>query len=363
MSGRLVHPAGVSPTELRFARTTANASIAYASSGRGPVLVRAAHWMTHVEHDLRSPLWGPWLARLAERNRLVRYDGIGHGLSDRAEPTMTLDEDVATLSAVIDAVGERPVALLGPSHGAAPSIAYAATHPERVSKLVILGGLARGLHARGASKDAIDFHESLARLVELGWGRDHGALRKMFNGLLAPGATPAQAEAIQALQRLSTSPSRAGARLRAIAHVDATAALARVTCPTLVLHSRGDRGVPLEEGRFLASSIPDASFVVLESDNHLPLPDEPAFEVALEAIERFLGTRTTARPHLALTPRERALAELLAKGLDNLQISASLGITEKTVRNAVSRLYEKLGVEGRAAAIVLLRDAGLGTAG
>jgi DNA-binding NarL/FixJ family response regulator len=129
------------------------------------------------------------------------------------------------------------------------------------------------------------------------------------------------------------------------------------------VHSRGDAIVPIEEGRALASAIADARFLTLESDNHIPLLGEPAFEVATAAITDFVAEHAGAGdPDAALprlTGRELQLARALAGGLDNLQIAARLGVSEKTVRNAVSALYAKLEVEGRAQAIVRLRRAGL----
>ncbi len=131
---------------------------------------------------------------------------------------------------------------------------------------------------------------------------------------------------------------------------------AKVQAPTLVLHSEGDLVIPLALGHELAASIPGARFELLRSRNHLPLPQEPAFERMCQVITEFVSH---SPPPPQLTPRERELASLVAQGLDNLQIAARLGLADKTVRNMLSALYAKLGVEGRAMAVGKARDMGL----
>ena len=136
---------------IRFCTTAAGLRLAYATMGEGPPLLRAAHFLTHLEFDLDSPVWAPWLGELSRAHRLVRYDGRGCGLSDRTESELSLEAWVADLEAVADAAGLDRFALFGCSQGCAVSIAYAARHPERVSSLVILGGYARGVMRRNPS--------------------------------------------------------------------------------------------------------------------------------------------------------------------------------------------------------------------
>jgi DNA-binding NarL/FixJ family response regulator len=130
--------------------------------------------------------------------------------------------------------------------------------------------------------------------------------------------------------------------------------------------ARGDARVPFEEGRFLAGLIPGARFVPLESRNHVLLEHEPAFAHCFGEIRSFLGEQEPQRGGAGafptLTPRERELVELLAHGLDNLQIAAHLGLSEKTVRNKVSAVFDKLDAPTRAQAIVRAREAGFGRA-
>ena len=124
--------------------------------------------------------------------------------------------------------------------------------------------------------------------------------------------------------------------------------------------------VPIDQGRFIASLIPDCRFVPIDSENHMPLADEPAWPQILAEIDAFLkepSANTAPRSDLPLadlTQRERAVLEGIAGGLDNAQIAASLGLSEKTVRNHITRVFDKIGVAHRYEAIVRARDAGLG---
>jgi DNA-binding NarL/FixJ family response regulator len=143
-----------------------------------------------------------------------------------------------------------------------------------------------------------------------------------------------------------------------------------VECPVLILHAERDAVVPIDEGRIIAGLIPDCRFIPLDSENHMPLPDEPEWPRLVEEIRTFLAqpdvpsARRNWLPLGELTPRERAVLERIAEGLDNSEIAVSLGLSEKTVRNHITRVFDKIGVEHRYQAIVRARDAGLGrTAG
>lgn len=346
--------------EIRFAQGAGGAKLAYAVSGRGAALVRAAHWMTHLEWDWQTPVWGPWITRLSQRHRLVRYDSRGCGLSDRAAVPASLDDFVADLEAVVDAAGLETFSLLALSQGGAVAIAYAARHPGRVSHLVLLDAFARGQQVREPAM--AEMVEAAARLAQGGWGQHNAAFRQMFTTQFFPQATRAQADAFNDMQRQSCSPAHAAQLIRVLATIDASAALERVGCPTLVLHCRGDARVPFEEGRFVAGGIAGARLEPLDSANHVPLEGEPAFERGLALIDEFLpgASGATAGPFASLSVRERDMVELLARGLDNAQIGAHLGLAEKTVRNNVSALFAKLGTENRAQAIVRAREAGFG---
>lgn len=352
--------------QIRFASTADGVKLAYAESGQGMPLVRAGHWMTHLDWDWQTPVWGPLIQALASRYRLYRYDARGCGLSDRDVPAIDLESLVTDLEAVVDGAKLERFALIGASQGGAAAIAYAARHPERVSRLVLLAAFSRGSLARQPGPAQHEMVDAMARLVLAGWGQGNPAFRQMFTSQFFPRATLEQAEAFNELQRLSCTPAHAERLVRANAAIDASSSLAGVRCPTLVLHCRGDARVPFEEGRFIASGIADARFEPLDSMNHTPLPGEPAFEQALELIDEFLSAESgtaASRAFPALSAREREVVELLARGLDNSQIAAHLGLAEKTVRNNVSAVFEKLGAENRAQAIVRARGAGFGLAG
>jgi pimeloyl-ACP methyl ester carboxylesterase/DNA-binding CsgD family transcriptional regulator len=353
--------------EIRFCTTADRVRIAYATSGHGPALVKAANYLTHLEHDWESPVWRHWLRELAHHHTLVRYDERGCGLSDRDVEEFSMAGWLADLEAVVDAAGLERFALLGLSQGAAVSVAYAERHPERVSHLVLYGGYARGRFHRDLSEREMLEAETMINAMRVGWGRDNPAFRQLFSTLLMPEGSPEQKGSLDRLARVSTSPEQAAAMERAFYGIDVTSEAGRVRVPSLVLHARDDATIPFEEGRLLASLLPDARFVPLESRNHVLTEEEPAWERFVGEVRGFLGVgeREAAGgwegEELAeLTPREREVVELVARGLDNETIARELHLTPKTVRNYVSRIYDKLGVPTRARAIVLAREAGFG---
>ena len=346
---------------LRFCTAQDGTRIAIATIGSGPPLVRAAHWLSHVEHDLESPVWRPWLAALSRHHTYVRYDQRGCGLSDREVADFSLDAWVGDLEAVVDSLGLERFPLIGMSQGGAVAVAYAARHPERVSHLILPGAYARGALRRGGAASETLEAETLVTLIRLGWGRDNAAFRQVFTNQFIPGGTPSQHQWWNELERLTASPESAARTLEAFHRVDVTA-LARELCvPTLVLHARGDARVPFDEGRRLAALIPGARFVPLESDNHVLLESESAWPAFLREVRDFLGPTSGeaadgAADRAALTPAEREVLRLLARGMDNPAIARKLNKSEKTVRNQVSSIFDKLGVRTRVEAIVRLRD-------
>ncbi|HET9715412.1 MAG TPA: alpha/beta fold hydrolase [Pseudolabrys sp.] len=275
--------------ETSFCRSTDGINIAYASVGNGPVLIKAANWLTHLEYDWESPVWAPLLQRLAEKNRLIRYDTRGTGLSDREVSDISFDSFMRDFESVIEVVGAAQFAILGISQGAAVAAAYAATHPERVTKLVLYGGYAQGRNRR-QSTDEIEKARLFLSLMQHGWGEEHSAFMRAFSSLFIPNGSPAQNKWFADLQRKTTSAAN-GIRIREACHeIDVAGLLPGVRAPTLVLHARHDNVVPLEQGRLLAASIPNARLVTLESDNHVLLQDEPAWEKFVAEIEAFLAT-------------------------------------------------------------------------
>ncbi|WOB07524.1 alpha/beta fold hydrolase [Piscinibacter gummiphilus] len=340
--------------DVRFCTAPDGTRIAVASVGSGPPLVRASHWLSHVEHDLASPVWRPWLTALSRHHTYHRYDQRGCGLSDRSFAGLSLDVWVSDLEAVVDHLGLERFPLIGMSQGGAVAISYAHRHPERVSRLVLVGAYAQGVLRREGAEQARLEAETMVNMMRVGWGSDNDAFRQVFTNQFIPGGTPEQLRWWTELQRRTASPEGAARTLEVFHDVDVVRLAASLDVPTLVMHARGDARVPFDEGRRLAALIPGARFVALESDNHVLLEGEPAWPQFLDELQGFLAEDTEPAPSSAasLTPAEAAVLELLAHGLSNQAIATQLGKTEKTVRNQLSVIFDKLGVKSRAEAIV-----------
>jgi DNA-binding SARP family transcriptional activator/pimeloyl-ACP methyl ester carboxylesterase len=274
--------------EIRFCTSGDGVRIAWATSGEGPVLVKTANWLNHVELDWESPVWAPWLAELSRGRRLVRYDERGNGLSDWNVPELSLDAFVRDLEAVVAAAGLDRYALVGMSQGCAVAVAHAVRHPERVTRLVLYGGFARGWRARGKPRE-VQTAQAVLTLARHGWGTAQPTFRQLFTSLFFPGASAELMAAFNELQRRTASPENAARLGEAIGDLDVTALLARVRVPTLVLHPRHDGLIPFAEGRRLAAGIPGARFVPLESANHLLVEGEPAWSRVVAELRAFLG--------------------------------------------------------------------------
>jgi pimeloyl-ACP methyl ester carboxylesterase/DNA-binding CsgD family transcriptional regulator len=355
--------------EIRFCTADDGVAIAYATSGTGPPLVKAANYLTHLELDWNGPVWAHWLREFSGYARFVRYDERGSGLSERNVTEFSIDAWVRDLEAVVDALNLERFPLLGISQGASVCVAYAVRHPKRVSRLVLYGGYARGRFHRNLSDEERLQAETMINAMRVGWGNENPAFRQLFSTMLMPGGSAEQLEALNTLAGASATPETAANMERAFYEIDVTEDASHVQVPTLVLHSREDAGIPFEEGRLLASLIPDARFVPLSSRNHILLEDEPAWRRFCAEVRSFLGAAADAEPAAGrtpagvfqdLTPRELEVLELLAAGASNAAIAQELFLTTKTVRNCVSRIYTKLDAESRAQAIVLAREAGLG---
>lgn len=335
--------------QVRFCKAEDGVRIAYAIHGAGAPLVRAATWMTHLQHDWDSPLWKHWLQGLANGRTVVRYDERGCGLSDRDVAEVSLDRSVADLEAVVDAAGLKQFALLGTSQGGPTAVAYAVRHPERVNKLVLYGSYARG-RLRRQSEGAKRELEAMLALIAVGWGQDNPAFRRVFTTLFVPDATPEQERWFDELQRLSTSPEMAVRIRRSRDKIDISELAPKVRAPTLVLHARDDAAVPFDEGRLLATLIPGARFVPLEGRNHILLASEPAWPRFLQELDGFLdSTPVSARERPALSRREASVLQLAAEGLSNEAIASRLFLSERTVERHLANVYAKFGVAGRGA--------------
>ena len=275
--------------EIRFLTTGEGVTLAYATSGYGFPLVKAANWLSHLEHDHQSPVWRHWWRSLAERYQLIRYDEPGCGLSDWSVDSFCVDTWTRDLELVVDACGLKRFALLGISQGAPVAVTYAVRHPERVSHLILYGGYAQGPLKRARTPEQIEEANLLQSVLPLGWGRENSAFKKVFASLFMPEGTPEQHRSFIELQRVSSSPENAARFVEAFANIDVVDVARRVTTPTLVMHASGDQRVPADQARLLASLIPDSRLVLLEGSNHIMTEDESAWPRFLEEVEAFLG--------------------------------------------------------------------------
>ena len=345
---------------VRYVSASDGTRLAWAESGAGPVVVKAANCLTHLEYEWESPVWKHWIQFFSAHYRFVRFDERGCGMSEWHGGPLSLDQWAGDLEAVIDAARPAgPVTLFGISQGVATCIRYAIQHPERVARMILYGGYARGALRRGtpATESA---HRAMIDLARVAWGKDNPTFRQVFTSRFIPGGTPEQIQWFNDLCLKTTTGEIAARLFEARAVVDISDSLGEVRTPTLVLHARGDVIVSIDEGRLLASAIPGAEFVELDSRNHVLLEHEPAWQRFQDEVLAFMQTGETSSDaaFAALSARERQVLALMADGLSNADIAERLNISEKTVRNHASNLFDKLGVWSRAQAIVFARDRG-----
>lgn len=275
--------------QIRFCTTNDGVRLAYATVGDGPPLVRAAHWLTHVDDDWNSPIWRHWLTGLARDRMLVRYDERGCGLSDHDPPEITFETFVDDLEAVVDDLGLERFPLLALSQGGPVAIEYVRRHPERVSKLILVGAYTQGGMARAATEEARRERRLQLEMIRVGWGREDPAFRLFFTSTFMPDAPPELWDEFAKLLRRTTSAENAARIIEATDVVDVTGTAADIDVPTLILHARGDRRIPFDEARKWAALIEGSRVVPLDTPNHLMRPDEPAWERFLDEVDRFLA--------------------------------------------------------------------------
>jgi DNA-binding CsgD family transcriptional regulator/pimeloyl-ACP methyl ester carboxylesterase len=341
---------------IRFATARDGVRIAYATSGSGPPLIKAANWLSHLEFDWDSPVWRHWLRDLSATRTLIRYDERGCGLSDREVDDLSFDSWVSD-----PGCGRHnrrhPLSAAGRVAGCRRRDRLRGAQSRASEPRQIPWGLRAGDSCAIPRRVSTRSPEMLKQSSSAGPGASipAGVHPQFMPGAATDGAAPGSTSCNASRRPASAALSRG-------ILIDVMAAAARVRCPTVVLHARGDQRVPFDEGRLLAAQIPDARFVPLESRNHVLL-DEPAWHELMAVASDFLGAAFgTEGSHafVELTGRERELLEWIARGLDNTSIAERTGLQVKTVRNHVTRIYDKLGVRTRAEAIVKAREAGLG---
>jgi pimeloyl-ACP methyl ester carboxylesterase/DNA-binding CsgD family transcriptional regulator len=348
--------------QIRYLKTRDGVRLAWATLGKGAALVKTGNWLSHLNYDLESPVWRHWVEFFSSHYRFIRYDERGCGMSQWDVDDLSPARWAEDLATVVEA--SEPGAkfmLFGLSQGAAAAVAYAARYPERVSRLILYGGYATGW-AHSPESDGFRRYRAIVDLIRLGWSEDNPSFRQLFTAQFVPGASAEQIGWFNELCKRTSRPEIATRLLEARAQVNVRELLPLVRAPTLVLHARHDEIVPFDAGKYIASEIPNAEFMQLDSRNHVLLAHEPAWARFKDAVLEFTGrTRHSDAGETifaSLSAREKQILCALAAGHNNSEIGAALFVSEKTVRNSLTRIFEKLGVRTRMQAAVLARDRG-----
>jgi pimeloyl-ACP methyl ester carboxylesterase/DNA-binding CsgD family transcriptional regulator len=343
--------------QVRFCRAPDGVRIAYAVHGQGPPLLVSTCWLSHLQFDWESPVWRHFLVDLGRFATVIRFDERGHGLSDWDVTDHGLEARIGDLTAVADAAGFDRFALMAMAQGGPVAIAYAARNPSRVTRMMFYDSYSSA--AQGLTDEQRELEDTFGQLIKVGWARPDSTFRRVFTSLMIPAATEEQMRWLDDLQRVAASATTAYTARQQRFAADADALLPQLQCPTLILHSVGDRMNSFEYGRHLAANITGARLVALESDNHILLEHEPAWPVFVDEVHRFLaadaadsvGTASQRPVEELLSARELEVLRLVAAGCDNDAIAAQLHLSPRTVERHLQNLYGKLGVQGRTARV------------
>jgi pimeloyl-ACP methyl ester carboxylesterase len=326
----------------RYAKS-GDVSIAYQVIGDGPIdVILVLGFATHLDLQWEMPAFVGFFERIASFARLIVFDKRGNGLSDPVSDAPTLEERIDDVRAVMDAAGSERAALFGISEGGPMSILFAATHPERVSSLVLHGAMGRTTWAPDYpwAVPAEALRESAAEFIAPFWGQPSDAMLDLFAPSLA--GDPAAREWIAKMERSAASPSMVQQIFEMFLDIDVRDVLPAIHVPTLVLHRRGDRVVNRRAGEELAAQIPDARYVELPGIDHLPWAGDA--EDVLGEIEEFLtGARTSPEP-------DRVLATVMFTDI--------VGSTERAAHLGDSRWRELLAAHQTAVRRELTRFRG-----
>lgn len=273
---------------VRYCLSPDGVSIAHAQVGNGYPLIVGGSWMTHLELDWENPGWGHHIRDLAKDHTVIRYNQRGSGMSDWHGVEISFERMVDDLEAVIDCYDFDKVAIFGPSQAASVSIAYARRRPEKVSHLILYGGYARGRRRRG-NPEAIAESEALVTLIRQGWAADNPAFRQTMTSLFMPDATQEEAKWFNEFQK-ACAPGENMARIRELFDdIDVSQLLDGLNVPTLVVHCKGDSVAPISDGKFLASRVSGAQFVMLDSNSHMLFENDPEYSKLMRSIRQFLA--------------------------------------------------------------------------
>jgi pimeloyl-ACP methyl ester carboxylesterase/DNA-binding CsgD family transcriptional regulator len=343
-------------SEIRFLPLGAR-RVAYELRGDGPPLVAPAWWVSHLEVDWQSTDFRRFWEGVAGGYTLIRYDRLGVGMSDRTvhESDLTIDEEVATLRALVDELGLERVTLLGGSCGSCTAIAFAATFPERVQRLVLYGS-----YPDGAEVTPPGVGDAIIAAVRAHWGLGARMLSDIFLGA----ADPTEHERFARLQREAATAETAAALLALVYRLDVRDCLAAVRAPTTVVHRRDDRAIPFRLGREVAAAIPGATFIPLSGSAHFPWHGD-VDTVARACREALAPARSSpllsaSEPEpILLSDREREILACVARGLSDREIAEHLVLSSHTVHRHVANIRRKLGRTTRSAAVAEAARLGL----
>lgn len=339
--------------EIRFCNTTDGVQLAMALASKGPPIVRAPNWLTHIEGDPASLHMGHWIEEFSRAHTCITYDARGCGLSSRQPDDISFEAWVRDLETVVDALGLHTFPLVGFSQGAAIAIAYAARHPERVSRLILFGGFATSFFStRNPDPRIVEEAETLLQVMKLGWGGAAPALRQVFVANFMPGASIDQQRAFDDDQQGAATAEVAVRSLRQMFSIDVKEAARDVGCPALVFHASGDRLAHFQQGRKLAALIPGARFIPVDSVNHLPFHEEPCWPGIVSELRDFLGSQASAVSRVfKLTQRQVGVLCHVATGKTDKQIARVLSLSPRTVEMHVAGAMRALGCATRAEAV------------
>jgi pimeloyl-ACP methyl ester carboxylesterase len=281
---------------VRFFRDRGGHRVAYSEQGQGPRLVLPAWWVSHLERDADNPAYRRFFDALAAHFRVVRYDRLGVGLSDRVPRPFTLDTELEHLGALVEHLAADRVHLFGLSCGGPTALAFATRHPARVDKMVLYGSYLEG---RKLSPDKVK--HALVALVRAHWGLGSRTLTDIFY----PGADAAVQRAFRTLQREASDAETAARLLELTYALDASPFVAQVTASVLVLHRRDDRAIAYPHGRELAARLSGARFVTLDGSIHMPWEGDA--QPIVDAVVAFAGEGGRPRKPSPATAAEAAL--------------------------------------------------------
>jgi pimeloyl-ACP methyl ester carboxylesterase/DNA-binding CsgD family transcriptional regulator len=359
-----------SPPETQYARS-GDFSIAFQVLGDGPVdLVFIPGFVSNLELTWDWPPLAGFYRAFTSFARVILFDKRGTGLSDRVRLMPTTDERMDDLRVVMDACGCERAAVVGVSEGAPLAISFTVAHPERIAALILYAPLPKATRSDDYPwAEPAAWWDDVAALFEQAWGSPDYLRADVGWRAPSESANEAFIRWWGIYRRLGASPGAAADLTRMNARIDVRALLPQIGVPTLVLAREHDRVISVEHSRYVADRVPDARYVELPGEDHLPFVGDAT--AVLRAIARMLGVdhdlsievptahsrpRELSEDGIAgvLSARERDVLQWVARGKMNAEIATALYVSESTVRKHLQNTYKKLGVSSRTAAVALL---------